>query len=366
MNILITGSKEYPFNSGQNYEKCPCGGIEIYAENLSSFLVYRGNNVFIITRAFPGQKIIERNGKIKIYRTKFVNNKFLRNFSYNFLGFLISLKIIKKDRIDIVHCNGPVAGFFGFFIKLIIGAKIIYTPHGLVTGWKFPINFILNAFNFLSIKTADYVIFVSPIAYNKSQKQKKGKSVLIENCINPENTETKEIYQNTFFGFLGRLEEIKGIELILEAYLEFNRKYPDYKIKIAGSGSLKDYVLDFIKRENIEDSVYYVGWSKEPLNFFKSIECFVFPSKEMGHPITLLESMFSGNIVITSLPYVKDGFDGLICKAEKEDIVKKMEYVVNNKDKIGYLKENARNTIRKNYLWNKKIDEIIKIYRNVV
>ena len=63
MNILILGSKEYPFHSSYKYDKYAGGGIELYVEKLAKYVNKYENNIFIITRKFPNQKSFEKSGK---------------------------------------------------------------------------------------------------------------------------------------------------------------------------------------------------------------------------------------------------------------------------------------------------------------
>ena len=119
MNILLLGSKEYPFHSSYKYDKYAGGGIEVHVEKLAKYLILHKYNVFIITRLFPELKRVEIRDNLDIIRVNFINNRLLRTFSYNFLSFFYAIKIISKEKIDIVHCHGPIAGLFGVLIKIL-------------------------------------------------------------------------------------------------------------------------------------------------------------------------------------------------------------------------------------------------------
>ncbi|MFH1444899.1 MAG: glycosyltransferase family 4 protein, partial [Nanoarchaeota archaeon] len=108
MRILLLGSKEYPFGISHKYDKKAGGGIEVHVEKLAKYLAKDGHKVFIITRRFPGQLKKETAGNITIYRTKFIYNKYLRNFTFNFSSFLKAWRLIRKERIDLIHCHGAV------------------------------------------------------------------------------------------------------------------------------------------------------------------------------------------------------------------------------------------------------------------
>lgn len=368
MNILILGSKEFPFHSSHKYDKYAGGGIEIYVEKLSKYLVNRGHNVFIVTRSFPNQKRIDIQNKLKIFRTKFIYNKYLRNFSYNFLSIFISLKIIKKYRIDIIHCNGPVSGFFGVIIRLLTNKKMVFTPHGTITGWSFPFSHFLKLFEIISLKKASKVIYVSNITKNEIDKYVRNTSILIPNAVDIENYKPlKKKNEKVFvFGFIGRLEKVKGLEILLESFFRFVILYPNTKLLIAGEGSLKEFIINFIKNKELENKVEVVGWVKDVPSFLKDIDVFLLPSKEKGQPFALLEAMAAGKIVITSLPYIKHMKTGIKCQSNVNDLLDKMNSVYNERERMDFLCFNARKEIIEKYSWDDRIKKILKIYSELL
>lgn len=83
-------------------------------------------------------------------------------------------------------------------------------------------------------------------------------------------------------GFLGRVSEIKGTDLLADAIFQLNQsKDLSYELVLGGenrfvkeeSKSRVDSAL-----ENISDHVSYLGWV-EPEEFFKKVDCVVMPSQ---------------------------------------------------------------------------------------
>ena len=99
--------------------------------------------------------------------------------------------------------------------------------------------------------------------------------------------------QEFIFGYLGRLEQDKGIIEIIDVAIKLN-----IKLIIAGDGVLRETVEDRIKsNENIK----YIGYLKqeEIEKFFKQINIFIINSKTETGPLTGLEAMCASCFIIS-------------------------------------------------------------------
>ncbi|MFO7810098.1 MAG: glycosyltransferase [Candidatus Delongbacteria bacterium] len=71
---------------------------------------------------------------------------------------------------------------------------------------------------------------------------------------------TDKIYQKskiTNFIFIGRLEKIKGPDLLLNALLQSGIR--NYSLKIIGEGSMQTELRDFVRSNNMEDKIKFLG-----------------------------------------------------------------------------------------------------------
>ncbi len=360
MRILMLGAKEYPFGVSARYDKKAGGGIEVHVEKLSKYLAKEGHDVFIITRRFPGQKSEEHIGKIHIYRVSFLYNRYLRTLSFNFLSLFKALLILKKYKIHIIHSHGMVASFFASLLSMITRTPMVMTPHGTIDEWgifKIP----LKLFEILSLKTARKVIFISRFAMKRLTLRRRFSYTLLSNAIDPEDFQRtqKRKHGSVIFGFIGRLEKVKGITPLVNAF----KRLPEDKCElyIAGEGTLRQEIL---KTAETSKNIKFLGWMK-PGEFFSLIDVFVLPSEEKGQPLSLLEAMASGKIIITSLGFIKDGITGILTKPDEKDVYRKMLYVLKNFRKLKQLGENARKE-SKRFTWKREVKRFINEYRSVL
>jgi glycosyltransferase involved in cell wall biosynthesis len=357
MKIFMLGSKEYPFGVSAGHDPKAGGGIEVHVEKLSKYLARRGHQIFIITRRFPGQQSREISGNIHVFRTRYLPNKYLRGFSFNLLGFFWALYLLRKHRIDLIHSHAVIAGFFGTVLFKLTGRPMAFTPHGTIVGWGFPTREILRVFQKVALNGAKRIIFISKTSKDVLSPKTNVPTTLLTNAIDLEDYDFKSTpSRDMHFLFLGRLEKVKGVDTLIEAFSRLLRKCPRARLMIAGEGTMKNKVVELILKAKTEiphpspkyprregnDRIRYMGWmdSREAL---QQSDVFVLPSTEKGQPVALLEAMASGKIIITSLPFIKPGRTGLSCRAgSPEDLYKKMLMVCRNPSRYQKLGSQAR------------------------
>ena len=110
------------------------------------------------------------------------------------------------------------------------------------------------------------------------------------------------------FGFLARLVEKKGCEVLIKAAYELKKIDTAFKVVIVGNGPLFAQLSDLIVSLDLEENVIMHGpmSNADVPAWFKSINAFVLPSVidsngDMdGIPVSLMEAMCSGIPVISS------------------------------------------------------------------
>jgi glycosyltransferase involved in cell wall biosynthesis len=363
MKVLIIGSKEYPFNSSKGFDRYAGGGIEKHVEKLSKYLAKESHEPVIITRRFPGQKDYEQKGGVKVYRTGFFSNKYLRNFSYNIRAYGLAKKIIRDEKIDLIHAHAVVAGFFGARLSKKTGVPMVFTPHGSVIGWKFPVKQILKQMESYALKYAEKVLFISP-AEKKEMECKTKSSALLTNGIDLDDfVPGRRMWKPVRFLFMGRLLKFKGIIHSIEAFETLVKEFPDAEFFVAGDGEARKEVEAFARRDS---RIHYLGWVSETEDLLKKVDVFVLPSTEKGQPVALLEAMASEKIIMTSLGFIKDGKTGISVTQNIEDLRRKMLHVCRNFDKLHVLGRNARKDIEEDYSWSKVVRMFLREYETVV
>lgn len=94
--------------------------------------------------------------------------------------------------------------------------------------------------------------------------------------------------------FVGRLDEQKGLEMLLQGAPEWLAEFPDHDLVIVGDGPLRSSLGQLSSRLGIDQRVRFLGWQQNVLGILKGSRLFVLPSKWEGMPNALLEAMAVG------------------------------------------------------------------------
>jgi len=99
---------------------------------------------------------------------------------------------------------------------------------------------------------------------------------------------------------VGRLIPQKNHRILLKAFLEIHKKYPDYYLVIYGEGPERKYIEEVIVDNQLESSVYLPGIVENVLDNICDAEMFVLCSDYEGMPNVLIEAMGIGLPVIST------------------------------------------------------------------
>lgn len=157
------------------------------------------------------------------------------------------------------------------------------------------------------------------------------------NAVPVPSQETKyEIHNPVRFGFCGRLEHVKGCDVLLNACVQLKDKHLPFELIIAGDGSLAETYKQFVQDNNLSDVVKFVGWIEDKASFFNSIDVLCMPSRSEGQPLSLLEALSYKKAVIVSscagmIEVVNYKNAGCCFEIEDaEDLAEKMSYLIQN------------------------------------
>lgn len=93
-------------------------------------------------------------------------------------------------------------------------------------------------------------------------------------------------------GFLGRLEEQKGLALLMSAFKELRRNGGDARLIIGGDGPARGRLISEIRAADLDEgTVEMIGWVEHPAAFMRDIDVLVTPSRWEAFGIVNLEAM---------------------------------------------------------------------------
>ena len=306
---------------------------------------------------------------------------------FNFSAFIKLYKILKANKIDILITRLRRADFMGSIVGKNANVKIIVS--NIVDDEKLHFNLyhkgikgkVFNSIYNCSTYFTDIIIVNSKSNFNviRGIKRYKNKNIYFvpngidTNYYNINESKRKNIRNNLSYkksdfviGYIGRIEKIKGLELLIDAFKNLKTKFNQIKLIIIGNGTFFDNIQDIIKKDSKD--IMLINHTDDVPGFLSAIDLFVFPSEGEGMPNSLLEAMSVGLPVIGfEVLGVKDiiqtNYNGILVKerdsnALKEEI-KKIIYSPNKGKNYGI---NARKFVSSNYdksIMTKNFEQII-------
>lgn len=310
------------------------------------------------------------------------------------LKALIELyKYFKNQKPDIVYTFTPKAGLLGMMASFL--SRVPVRIHNVVgmplmeaTGKKFILlKFIERLTYFFSTN-----LFCNSFGLKKFINEnltKKDVKVIAQGSINGVDTEffkntktldEQELIRDKFkidkkdfvITFVGRIVKDKGINELIEAFINLSKKYNNLKLLLVG-----DYEehLNPIKNENkilIDslDSIITVGFQNDIRDFLSITDLFVLPSYREGLPNSLIEAgSFGIPLLATNIngcnEIIDDGITGILVeKKSAKKLEEAIDKLLEDKELYNSIKLKVRDRIiekyEQKYFWNELKNEIKK------
>jgi glycosyltransferase involved in cell wall biosynthesis len=123
--------------------------------------------------------------------------------------------------------------------------------------------------------------------------------------IEPEKPEKLKKPKTPYhFLFVGRIEKVKGIDLLLQSMALLKREALNVHLTVVGRGGMEEWAKNFIKERTLEGYVSWMGYvPDETLNsIYESTDCVVIPSRSESIPLVFSEALrFNKELIVTDV-----------------------------------------------------------------
>ena len=161
--------------------------------------------------------------------------------------------------------------------------------------------------------------------------------------------------ERSVIGVVSRLEPIKGMDLVIPAFAEVRKRFPDVRLLVVGDGSLRGSMEQQAQELGCADAVTWAGRQpQESLpQYYGEMDIVLMPSRSEGFGLTAIEAMAHGCVVVASdiggLPeVVRDGVCGLLHRTEDvADMAEKICYLIASPELYRSLQKNALQHVQK-------------------
>jgi len=331
------------------------------------------------------------NGQlIEKLREKGIEVASIKNFSNapglkNFLAFFETFNLIRKFKPDILYLLSSEAGFIGAIAgklyRLLFwrkNPKIIYR----IGGWAFkePRNIFIKKIYLWAEKISapfkDIIITNSEFDKHLATKNKIAKPdkiVTIYNgidlneikflteeeakkIIESKIRDTRYKIQNTILiSTIANFYRNKGLEYLILAAQKLKNKGLDWQFVIIGEGPERSKIENLIKKNNLENNVFLIGFITDAFECLKAFDLFVLPSVKEGQPWTILEAMAAGvPIVATNIAGIPETIENeksglLVEPADPEALSSAIEKMLTHPSLTQECAKNAVKIVREKF-----------------
>lgn len=390
------------------------GGTENHVWMLAKELAKRGHDITIYTTTSLNNKdVTSLELKPPFIKTGYISSSLdlpynettdkvsiqrfdvsFRILSFNIIPSMFSGLAENVGDFDLIH--GHVFNLFTNFIGCYYAKKyrkpFILTAHDLVISDLHPRNakslkkLYDSTFGKYVIKNSAKLIALTEsqireyIALGADRKQIE----VIPNAIDLKNYGDKKVTSTFLENFLkikitdkillfvGRIEKYKHIQDVIEIMPIILKNHPNVKFIIVGEDyGFRKNLEEISKNIGVEEKVTFTGGISEEdlLWMYQKADIFVFPSKQEGFGIVLLEAMASGTpCVARSIPatkrVIRDGKTGFLVET-KGEFIEKILYLLENDKQREVMQNNALEYVKR-YSTETVADMIEKLYAEVV
>lgn len=388
--------KKYKVLIVHNYYQIP-GGEDTVVENEKNLLLDNGHEVVMYTRHND-----EIKGKGLINKLILPLESIFSLKTYNDIK-----KIIKSENIDIIHVHNtlPLISTSVYYVAKRHNIPIVQTVHNfrflcpgatftrdghiceecLTKGLKCSVKSkcyrnsriqtgVLALNLWINRKIGTYKKVNAYIALTEFNKKKLSKLIDFNKIYVKPNFMKSISYENDsidkkYFMYLGRIDELKGIKLLLDSWEEI-----DDKLIIVGKGPEENYLKEYIKNKKITN-IEYLGFKKKKdvLNLLKETKALIVPSQWYeGFPMTIVESFSMGVPVIAGDignlgVIIKNNVNGCLFKYDDfADLRKVINKVKDNSKILRDLSSKANKEFNLKYDDKSNYKILMNIYKDVL
>lgn len=292
--------------------------------------------------------------------------------------------IVSKKGKAVFHLHGGWIPVYFTISKLFNANNInfVVTPYGAYNTiamqrsyWRKRVYFHLFEKKFLERTHKIHLVGESePIGIQKIYPNKKLQLLPFGFDFSGVNNPEKSNDGEFVLGYLGRLDIYhKGLDILLEAFYQFQVDSPCSKLWIIGDGEGKSKMQKFIHNKGIEEKVIFLGkkFGKEKIDLMQKMDVFVHSSRMEGMPNSVMEALDYGiPVVITKATnlahYVNIGNNGVVVEDQNPKALANafgLMYQKKIRDELRQLSINAQKTMRQYFDWNIVVNKFDELYK---
>lgn len=248
-----------------------------------------------------------------------------RGGAFSFGSLFRLVRLIRRQRIDLVHTHLVHGGIVGRLAALLGGVRRVVTTRHYGTEQK-ERSLLYRLEDWMTRRTSRVIAISGAVGHYLCEHRiaRPEQVRVVHNALDPELFGAQlparaEAGHPPVLGTIGRLRPQKGYYHLLEAFCLVLRDHPEARLEIAGQGPLRSELEAQARRLGIAGAVRFLGavpHSRIPA-LIDGWTLFVLSSVWEGFGMVLIEAMARGRATVATrvegvLEVVEEGVTGLL------------------------------------------------------
>jgi glycosyltransferase involved in cell wall biosynthesis len=305
-----------------------------------------------------------------------------RRRSYELRRAVRLARLIRQDRIDVVHSWAPGTNVYAGLALLLAGnPPLVASNYGTYPRTGF-LTILLDR---LVFKLSRQIIVNSEMGRSFTSSYygvSPDRILVVQNWLDTSRFESPADPAAArasldlpagapVAGFVGRLSEEKGISLFLEVAHDVAARLPESRFLVVGDGPLQEAMVKQSQYLGIADRVHFAGFRHDIPDVLAAMDLMVVTSTCEGLPNAVLEAMAAGRPVIATrvggcAQLIEDGATGYLTDpGDREALARRVTEVLSSPDRGRGMGEAGRRRAFSEFSASDLLPPLEQIYRRI-
>jgi len=294
-------------------------------------------------------------------------------------------KTLKKIKPDLIHCQGAIPDALMVYLNNLVyfkRYKYIVTSHGIdivvlpEIDYGMRLNPLYNFLTRLVLKNVEKHVLPSTalIDFASNAGTHSSKIEVIPNGVKPRNTKLSnkklinqlrkewDIDERKTLSLLclSSTRPVKNLSRLIEGFAQAQQQIGNLKLFLTCEDKTNKILRSKVSELKLQDDVHFIGPIEGDLKdaYFKVCDVFCLPSLFENFPVSVLEAMDYGEIVLVGevgglKDFIVNKYNGIFVRSEDaNDIADKIVEIYRSKDLQEKVRENAKKSVKEYYIYN--------------
>ncbi len=354
------------------------GGITTYILKLVPHFKKRGIETYVLSGGGTCSELFREKGA-RVLELPIKTKSELSPKIYLSLPALF--KIIREEKIDIIHAHTRVTQVMAGFARVFLGTPVVTTCHGYYKRRLGRKIFPLWGHQTIAISqgVADHLLQDFKLAPDRV--------VMVNNGVDFEDLDAchaempgdaaKESYgfsaSDPVLGIVARIVEDKGHEYLIRALAMLKPSFPTIRALIVGDGRHAGYLKKLTAELGLEKNIIFTGNVEDISRPVSAMDIFALPAIwREGFGLSIVEAMaFRKPVIVSNIwalnSLIENNVTGILIEPKQvEPLAGAVRFLLENPKEAQRIGNTAREMAQKSFTVGRMADEIRQVYEKVL